>query len=82
MSTVQLKLDKDGNGAFYILEGGRQVAEMVISVSKQTLTVYITDVAKGIAGKGQAKRMMDAMVAYARKHKLKVLSCSLYMPRV
>ena len=77
---VRLRLDKNGNGAFYMMQGGERVAEMVISTDSNQLTVYNIDVSSGPAGKKQTKKMLEVMVTYARRHKLNVVALCLYIP--
>ena len=52
MNDIRLKLNEAGRGAFYLEENQEQLAEMEISVSKNILTVYHTEVAEKL--KGQA----------------------------
>src|SRR2546423_5963433 len=79
MDEVQLKLDEKNKGAFYIMEGKEQIGEMVISISGSDLTVYHTEVSTRAQGKGLAKNLLDAMVAYARSHSLKVIPLCPYV---
>src|SRR5690242_3475461 len=73
MEEVKLNLNEKGKGAFYIMEGQVQLGERMDSVSKENLTVYHTEVSAKAEGKGLAKKMLNAMVGYARKKKLKVI---------
>jgi predicted GNAT family acetyltransferase len=73
MDDVQLNLDEKGQGAFYIKDGAEQLGEMVVGVAGQNLTVYHTEVSVNAEGKGLAKKMLAAMVTYARQHHLKVI---------
>jgi hypothetical protein len=72
MDEVQLSLDEKGHGHFYILEGEEQIAEMEVSVSKDNLTAYHTEVVPAAEGKGFAKKLLASMVDYARKNALQV----------
>ena len=72
MYEVKLNLDETGRGAFYLNDGTSQLAEMVVGVSGQNLTVYHTEVAVNAEGKGLAKMLLNAMVDYARSKSLKV----------
>ena len=74
MEGVQLRLDEKGAGAFYIVEDGEQVGEMVIGINKKVLTVYHTEVSKMAEGKGLAKKLLLSMVSYARQNGLKVIA--------
>ena len=79
MDEIQLSLDDKGQGAFFIQENGQQLGEMVLSVSKEAVTVYHTEVAPEAEGKGLAKKLLDAMVAYAREKQLQVVPLCPYV---
>ena len=79
MSDIELKLDGNNKGAFVIMEGAEQLAEMAISISGTNLTVYHTEVAEQLKGQGIATKLLSAMVAYAREHKLKVIALCPYV---
>lgn len=74
MDEVKLSLDKKGHGHFYIPDGEERMAEMEISVSGNDLTVYHTEVLPKGEGKGLGKKLLDAMVDYARRNGLKVVA--------
>ena len=71
---VELKLDKNNNGGFYIMDEAEQIAEMAISISGKNLTVYHTEVSQKAEGKGLGKELLSAMVDHARKNGLKVIA--------
>jgi predicted GNAT family acetyltransferase len=48
---IQFKIDDSGKGAFFIEEDGKRIAEMVISISGNNLTVYHTEVSESLKGK-------------------------------
>lgn len=73
MNEVQLKLNEKGEGVFYIKDGEEQIGEMAIGLNKNILTVYHTEVLEQAEGKGFAKKLLAAMVDYARKNSLKVI---------
>lgn len=73
MEEVNLKLNDNNEGAFYIMDGSDLLGEMVISISGNTLTVFHTEVSPKAEGRGFAKRMLEAMVSHARENNLKVL---------
>ncbi|MET7259430.1 GNAT family N-acetyltransferase [Dyadobacter fermentans] len=79
MAEIKFKLDNRRRGAFYVEEDGKQVGEMVIGLSETTLTVYHTEVDPAMEGRGLARKMLDAMVAYAREHGLQVLPLCEYV---
>ena len=72
MNNIELKLDEKGYGQFYIPDAGKTVAWMEISISKDSLTAYHTEVLPEYEGKGLAKKLLANMVDYARTHKLMV----------
>ena len=71
MEEVKLQLNENQHGAFSIT-GAEKVGEMVVSVSGKNMIVYHTEVSPKMEGRGLAKQLLSAMVAYARDHKLKV----------
>ena len=73
MEEVKYKVDKNGDGAFIILDGLEQVGEMVTGLSGNNLTVYHTEVSPQATGKGLARKLLAAMVAYARDNGYKVI---------
>jgi len=79
MDDVKLQLDDRNHGAFTISEDGEQLGEMVVSVAGTNLTVYHTEVAEKAGGRGYAKKMLVAMVAYARAKGLKVIPLCPYV---
>lgn len=79
MDEVKLSLDEKHHGAFYVTDGTKRLGEMVISVGKENLTVYHTEVVAEAEGKGLAKQLLNAMVDYARKEHLKVIPLCPYV---
>jgi uncharacterized protein len=73
MEEVQLYLNEKGHGHFYINENDEQIAEMQISIAGNDLTVYHTEVSPKYEGKGLAKKLLSALVDYARKKELKII---------
>ncbi len=61
------------------MDGSNQGGEMAINISGEKLTVYHTEVSAEMEGRGFAKLMLDAMVAYARKNKLQVIPLCPYV---
>jgi uncharacterized protein len=72
MEEVKLKLDNNGSGAFYILDGEEQVAEMSVNITDHLMKVLHTEVAPEAEGKGLAKDLLNTMADHARKNNLKV----------
>lgn len=79
MEEVKLILNEKGHGAFTIANDAEKLGEMVISVSGKNVTVYHTEVAAKAEGKGLAKKMLNAMVDYARKNDVKVIPLCPYV---
>lgn len=78
MSEVQFYLE--GNrGKFFIEENNEQVAEMEIGLRDGNITVYHTEVSDQLKGKGVAGKLLETMVAYARKNNLKVIALCPYV---
>ena len=73
MEDVKLKLNEKGQGAFFVMDGAEQMGEMVVGMSGKNMTVYHTEVARKAEGKGLAKKILTAMVEYARKNGLNVI---------
>jgi predicted GNAT family acetyltransferase len=73
MDEIQLKLDDRGQGAFVLEKEGERVAEMVIGVKDNDLTVYHTEVSEKLKGQGVAAKLLAAMVDYARAYHLKII---------
>lgn len=79
MEDVTLKLNEQGQGTFVIMEGDEQMGEMVIDINGNNLTVYHTEVLPKAEGRGYAKKLLEAMVNYARSHQLKVVPLCPYV---
>jgi predicted GNAT family acetyltransferase len=76
---IQLELKENGKGAFFIEQDGKRVAEMVISIAPGNLTVHHTEVDDKLQGQGISTELLEAMVAYAREHQLKVIPLCNYV---
>ena len=72
MLEVKLQMNKSGKGAFFLEEDNKPLGEMEIGISNNILTAYHTEVVREMEGKGGAKKLLEAMVEYARTNKLKV----------
>jgi uncharacterized protein len=79
MKEIELKLESNGKGAFMIEEAGKRIAEMVIGISGNNLTVYHTEVSDQLKGQGIASKLLSTMVDYAREHNLKVIALCPYV---
>ena len=72
-NNIELKLDAKGRGGFYIMDGDEELGEMEIGISGDEMTVYHTEVSPKAEGKGLGKKLLAAMVDYARKNALQVI---------
>jgi uncharacterized protein len=79
MNKVELQVNEKGHGAFYSMDHGKRTGEMEISISGDHLTVYHTEVAPEMEGKGLARQLLTTMVDYARSHQLKVIPLCPYI---
>ena len=79
MEEVQIELNENGRGAFFVNDGVQRVAEMVFSIAGNNLTVYHTEVSEKLKGKGVSGQLLEAMVNYARAHSLKVIPLCPYV---
>jgi uncharacterized protein len=79
MKEIQWQINDKGDGTLYLMDGTERLGEMVVDIRGKDLTVYHTEVAPEAEGKGLAKKLMDAMVAYARTHHLKVIPLCPYV---
>jgi len=79
MDDVKLNLNKNGKGYFYINDGEEKIAEMMIDVSENDLTVYHTEVLPKAEGRGLAKKLFASMAEYAKKNNLKVIALCPYV---
>ena len=55
-----------------------QWGKMEVAIDSKHIVVYHTEVTKTAEGKGFAKQLLDAMVAHARQHNLKVIALCPY----
>lgn len=79
MDEVVFRLNPKNHGAFYLMQDGEQMGEMMIGIADNVLTAYHTEIIPQAEGKGLARKLLDAMVAYAREHQLKVLPLCVYV---
>lgn len=79
MHDVQLKLEESGRGAFFVESGMKKVAEMVVAVREEDITVYHTEVIDELKGKGVAKQLLFTLVDYARNHHKRIIPLCTYV---
>ena len=72
MEEVKLSLNDNGRGFFNIYDDGEQLGHMEIGISGSNLIAYHTEVLPKAEGRGLAKKILIAMVTYARENGLKV----------
>ena len=65
-------LPKD-KGAFVLEENSERVAEMIVGIADQEISVYHTGVVERLERQGIGTRLIDAMAEYARENKLMVI---------
>jgi predicted GNAT family acetyltransferase len=74
--------EADGRGAFYIDRDGRRVAEQVYRRSDPKHVVIVhTEVDPSLRGFGVARRLLDALVAWARSTGTRVAATCPYAAR-
>ncbi|KAA0125948.1 N-acetyltransferase [Chryseobacterium sp. SN22] len=66
-------------GEIQLFSDGKKAGKMDISVIKDKLTVYHTEVDDEYAGNGFAKILLDKLVAYARENNLKIVPLCPYV---
>lgn len=78
---VEIKFESNEGkfSTFNLYEEGRKIGEMGVGIKDGKLTVYHTEVAPESEGRGYAKQLLNAMVAYAREHSLKVVPLCPYV---
>jgi predicted GNAT family acetyltransferase len=65
--------EDEGRGAFYVERGGTRIAEMTYSRTTPTLIIIDhTDVSPTLKGQGVGRKLLDALVAWARQTSTKV----------
>ena len=79
MEEVQIRIDENGDGGFYIIEENEQLGEMIINKKDNALSVLHTEVLPKAEGRGLAKKMLESMVDYARENALKVVPLCSYV---
>jgi len=79
MGDVQLLINENSEGEFFIMDGNEKIGEMVFSIAQGNLTVYHTEVVQRPETKGFGGRLLNAMVEYARKNALKVIPLCPYV---
>jgi len=79
MAEIKLNIQQGEPSSFDLYDEDGKVGEMIFEVSGTDLTVYHTEVEPEKEGKGYAKLLLDAMVAYVREHDLMVIPTCPYV---
>ena len=81
---MEIQKDEHGRkGAFYIDEDGEWVAELTYyREGDETLVVDHTEVDEKLAGQGVGKRLVEAVVNFARENGLKIKADCPYTKKV
>jgi uncharacterized protein len=70
---IQLELDNQHRGRFFVADAEEVVAKMDIAVIKENLVVYHTEVSEKLRGLGIAPKLLNRLVEYARSNQLKIV---------
>lgn len=73
---------RQGEDGFFIEHEGRRVAELTYHRSGPDIVVTHTWVDPSRRGQGDAKRLVDALVAYARAGKARIVPLCSYVAKV
>lgn len=65
---IQLRIDENRQGSFFVEEGGKQLAELDFEIHNNVLNAYHTGVRKELEGQGIAGKLFDEMIKYAREN--------------
>ena len=76
---VQLELAPNGRGSFFIVRNEQKIAEMVVAVREDHITVFHTEVMDGLQGQGVGARLLQVMVQYARDQNKKIIPLCVYV---
>ena len=67
--------ETDHRGAFFIKQDGKRLAEMTYSrVNAALIIIDHTEVAASLGGQGVGRRLLDAVVDWARETQTKILT--------
>jgi predicted GNAT family acetyltransferase len=79
MTEVKYETIADEPAAFNLYLDGNKIGEMIVETQGTDITVFHTEVDEDKEGKGYAGEILAALVAYARKEKLKVVPMCAYV---
>ncbi|KFC20603.1 GNAT family N-acetyltransferase [Chryseobacterium sp. FH1] len=78
METTKVVLG-NARGEIQLFSDGNKAGKMDISIIKDRLTVYHTEVDDEYAGNGFAKLLLEKLVSYARENDLKIVPLCPYV---
>ncbi len=73
MDTINIHAGDNGTTFFSLMIDGRKVASMIVTITPGILTAGNTGVDLSQRRNGYGKKLVDAVVDYARKNNLKVI---------
>ena len=77
MDLIQFEIANNGKGRFFIQENNTVLGQLLFRQEEDTLIAYSTEVTPVHRKKGSGSALFEAMVDYARDHKLRIIaSCS------
>ena len=79
MTEVKYETIADEPAAFNLYLDGDKIGEMIVETQGTDITVFHTEVDEDKEGKGYAGEILAALVADARKEKLKVVPMCAYV---
>lgn len=79
MAEVKFESFEDEPQAFNLYEEGEKIGEMIVEIKGTDMTVFHTAVDEDYEGKGYAGMLLESMIAYVRKHELKVIPMCSYV---
>jgi predicted GNAT family acetyltransferase len=72
MNVLQPLLNEEGEGSFNLQDGEKKIGDLTFRVVGEELTAYHTEVSSEYGGQGLGKKLVEALVDYARSRNLKV----------
>ena len=79
MHDVQMKVADNGRGSFFIEAGLKKIAEMVVAVHENDITVFHTEVTEEFQGSGIAAQLLFTLVNFAQESNKKVIPLCAYV---
>ena len=73
MERIEVVLDEKNIGEIQLFSDDKQAGKMDISISRDLLRVFHTEVDEAHNGKGFAKLLLNKLVSYAREKNLKII---------